>query len=241
MRATFDKAVAAFESQQFEAAYRLFEEEARNNPRAMVNLAMMHIRGIGCEQNNATAKTWFERAAEHGSAQALFSLAIFHEKGMHAKADAEKAREYYRRAADAGNVEAQLKTGMLYREQGKTAEAMRYLIAAAHNNSEQAQGLITYVSNAALATERNEAFHALDAARQRALVENLLETKIRPALSADGGGIELINYVPGKTPQIWLNYLGACSGCHLGSTSTADMLRDHFETMIDKNVVLYLM
>lgn len=41
--------------------------------------------------------------------------------------------------------------------------------------------------------------------------------------------------------QVWLNYLGACSGCHLGSTSTADMLLQHFESLIDKNIVLYLM
>ena len=241
MKATFDKAVAAFESQQFEKAYRLFEEEAEHNPRAMVNLAMMHIQGAGCEQSNTTAKTWFERAAEHGSAHALFSLAIFYEKGLHAEADAAKAHDYYRRAADAGNVEAQVKTGMLYREQGKTAEAMRYLIAAAHNDNVQAQGIITYVSNAAVATGTNEAFHLLEPVAQRALVENLIETKIRPTLAVDGGGIELVNYVPGDTPQIWLNYLGACSGCHLGSTSTADMLLEYFETMIDKNVVLYLM
>ena len=33
----------------------------------------------------------------------------------------------------------QLKTGMLYKEDGNILEAMRYLIAAAHNNNVQAQ------------------------------------------------------------------------------------------------------
>lgn len=153
----------------------------------------------------------------------------------------EQALQISKEAADNGHVQAQLKTGLLYRQDGKVAEAMRYLIAAAHNNNPQAQALITYVSNASLESAKSSAFHDLDVERQRALVENMIATKIRPTLAGDGGGIELINYVGGKTPQIWLNYLGNCSGCQLGSTSTADMLLKHFETMIDKNVVLYLM
>jgi hypothetical protein len=241
MTETFDKAVAAYESKQYAEAYGLFETAAEANPNAMVNLAVMHMKGTGCEQSNEVAKAWFERAAEQGSIHALNSLALFYEKGILGTQDGEKALEYYSRAADAGHVAAQLKAGILFRERGKNAEAMRYLIAAAHNNNKQAQEIITYVSNSEIATERNEAFHSLDPMRQRALVENLIETKIRPMLAADEGGIELVNYVPGKAPQIWLNYQGACSGCHLGSTSTADMLLDQFETMIDKNVVLYLM
>lgn len=241
MTGTFEKAVEAFETNRFDEAYGLFAQDADANPKAMLNLAMMHMKGKGCEQSEETAMQWMERAAEEGDIQALNSLGLFYEKGIHVKADAEKALEYYAKAADGGHVDAQLKAGMLYRQKGKTAEAMRYLITAAHNNNEQAQGIITYVSNASLASQKNEAFHLLDVERQLALVVNLIETKIRPTLEADSGGIELVNYVPGETPQIWLNYLGACSGCHLGSTSTADMLLDHFETMIDKNVVLYLM
>ena len=238
MTGTFDRAVEAFEAKQFEEAYGLFAEL---NTKAMLNLAMMHMKGKGCEQSDDTAMMWLERASEQGDMQASNALATFYEKGVHVAQDGDKALEYYAKAADGGHVDAQLKAGMLYRERGKTAEAMRYLITAAHNNQAQAQEIITYVSNASIATEKNEAFHALDAQRQHALVVNLIETKIRPTLEADSGGIALVNYIPGETPQIWLNYLGACSGCHLGSTSTADMLLDHFETMIDKNVVLYLM
>jgi Fe-S cluster biogenesis protein NfuA len=238
---TFDRAVEAFEAKQFDEAYGLFAEDAELNPKAMLNLAMMHMKGKGCKQSDTAAMMWLERASAQGDIQASNALAVFYEKGLHVAQDGEKALEYYAKAADGGHVDAQLKAGMLYRERGRIAEAMRYLITAAHNNQAQAQEIITYVSNASLATGKNEAFHSLDALRQRALVESLVETKIRPTLEADSGGIALVNYIPGETPQIWLNYLGACSGCHLGSTSTADMLLDHFETMIDKNVVLYLM
>lgn len=241
MQERFEKAVEAYENKHFEQAYTLFEQDAEVNTKAMMNLAMMHLKGMGCERSESKAQSYLQRAADKGDSQACYSLAVMYEKGINIDADAETALKYYKGAADTGHVEGQLKTGMLYRQKGNIKEAMRYLVTAAHNNNEQAQGIITYVSNASLAAEINSTFHELDTTRQVALVENMIATKIRPTLEADNGGIDLINYVPGNTPQIWLNYKGACSGCHLGSTSTADMLLDHFETLIDKNVVLYLM
>ncbi|MGB3960958.1 MAG: NifU family protein [Sulfurimonas sp.] len=164
-----------------------------------------------------------------------------YKNGNRAGADENQALAYYKIAADAGHVEAQVKTGLLYKSKGNNVEAMRYLIAAAYNNSAQAQALITYVSNMADSNPLNKDFRSLDALRQKELIEALIKTQIRPTLASDGGGLELVNFIPGETPQIWLSYLGACSGCHLSSTSTADMLLDNFQTMIDKNVVLYLM
>ncbi|WP_415250431.1 NifU family protein [Sulfurimonas sp.] len=241
MGETFDKAIIEFEKKNYNGAYGLFEESADANPNAMVNLAIMHMKGQGCERSNVIAKNWFEKAAEHSHPQALNSLAIFYEKGMHGEVDRGKALEYYKQAADFGNVEAQLKAGMLFKEDGKHTQAMRYLITAAHNDNSQAQEIITYVSNADKSIELNKEFRILDGLKQKALIDNLLQTKIRPTLAVDGGGIELLNYIPGEKPQVWLSYTGSCSGCHLGSTSTADMLLDNFQTMIDKNVVLYLM
>ncbi len=241
MTAVFEKAIEEFEKKNYNEAYKLFEESANVNPNAMFNIGIMHMRGQACERNNTVAKDWFAKAAEHNHIQALNSLAIFYEKGMHGEVDTKKALEYYKRAADLGNVEAQLKAGMLYRELGNNTESMRYLITAAHNDNAQAQGIITYVSNANDSNTLNEEFRSIDALQQKALIDDLVETKIRPTLAVDGGGIDVLNYIPGERPQVWMSYTGSCSGCHLGSTSTADMLLDHFQTMIDKNVVLYLM
>jgi len=237
----FDEAVLAYESKHYNEAYGLFKTIADENPNAMVNLAMMHMKGAGCEQNNNVAFSLFEKAAQKGNNNALNSLGIFYEKGINGTTDADKALEYYTKAADIGNINAQLKAGMIYRQNGNIKQSMRYLITAAHNNNEQAQEIITFVSNSDIATDRNNEFRLLTFEQQLSLIKNLIKTKIKPTLESDNGGIELINYIDGEKPQIWLNYLGACSGCHLGSTSTADMLLEHFETMIDKNVVLYLM
>jgi uncharacterized protein len=241
MSEALHQAFEAFEAKDYPKAYGIFEEAAHNNPDAMVNLAIMHMQGKGCEQSYELAESWFEKAAKAGNIKAQYSLGMMYEKGMTGAVDEKKSLEYYKQAANGGHVDSQLKAGMLLKQQNEVAEAMRYLIAAAHNGNTQAQSIITYASNSDIATERNDAFYGLDTERQRKLIENLIATKIRPTLAVDGGGIELINFIPGEKPQVWLHYQGTCSGCHLGSTSTADMILDHFETMIDKNVILYLM
>ena len=242
MTTQFDKGVSAYENKSYPAAYKHFEGAAvEKNKDAMVNLAIMHMKGVGCNRDLGMAKKWFEEAASLGHTHAMMSLAHFYEKGMDGEVESDKALEYYVMAANTGMVDAQLKAGILYREKGKITKSMQYLITAAHNNNQQAQEIITYVSNAGMVDNSNQMFRSLDEAKQKALVENMIEKEIRPTLEADSGGIELVNYVPGETPQVWLHYLGACSGCHLGSTSTADMLLQQFESLIDKNVVLYLM
>ena len=242
MTTTFEQGVSAFETKHYKEAYGFFADSAaKENANAMVNLGVMAMQGKGCDRDIEAAKTWFAKASEKGSMHAMMSLAQIHEKGLDGKPDAQAALTFYKAAADIGHVDAQLKAGMLLREKGQKAEAMRYLIAAAHNNNQQAQEIITYVSNKELATTLNKPFRTLTPEQQRDLVVKMIDEKIRPTLEADSGGIELLNFVPGEIPQVWLGYLGACSGCHLGSTSTADMLLDHFETLIDKNVVLYLM
>lgn len=241
MEQIFTKALAEFEAKNYSEAYKLFENVSDENSDAMVNIAIMHMQGRGCTQSYVLASSWFEKAANMGNMKAQRSLGIIYEKGMAGESDESKAFEYYKLAADQGDVEAQLKTGLFYKQNGNTIEAMRYLITAAHNNSSQAQSIITYVSNKELNAAKNEPFYVLNPLQQRALIEDVLNTQIRPTLAADGGGVELVNFIAGENPQIWLSYLGTCSGCHLGSTSTADMLLGHFETLIDKNVVLYLM
>lgn len=242
METVFQEGVSAYENKAYPQAYSYFEKAAQTqNPDAMVNLAIMHMKGFGCDRDLGIAKEWFEKAATLENTHAMMSLAHFYEKGMEGSPDSDIALDYYTQAANRGSVDAQLKAGMLFREKGNMAKSMQYLITAAHNNNEHAQEIITYVSNSGTDGSTNSLFRSLDEMKQRDLIENMIQTKITPTLEGDNGGIELVNYIAGDKPQVWLNYLGACSGCHLGSTSTADMLLTHFETLIDKNVVLYLM
>lgn len=207
----------------------------------MVNLAIMHLKGQGCKKDIKEAKKWFEIAVSLDNTKAMLSLAQIYEQGLDGEIDNNKALEFYSKAGDKGNVTGQLKAGLLFREKKQILKAMQYLIASAHNNNPQAQALITYVSNAGVDNNYNLLFREQPIEKQKTLIENMINQKIKPTLEADSGGIEFVNYIAGEKPQIWLHYLGACSGCHLGSTSTADMLRENFENLIDKNIVLYLM
>jgi uncharacterized protein len=237
----FQKAIAAYEGQKFHEAYKLFLDISEENPKAVLNLARMSMRGEGCERNDNDARKWLQKAADVDNIQALYTLGVIYEQGIDKVPDNETALSYYVRAADQGDTQSQLKSGLLYMQNNETLKAMQYLITAAHNGNEQAQSLITYVSNASTSQESNSVFRSMNPQQQKDVIQKMIDTKIRPTLEADSGGITLVNYVASDVPQIWLNYLGACSGCHLSSTSTADMLLDHFETLIDKNVILYLM
>lgn len=243
MHTPFEAGIEAYERKAYPDAHKYFTSAVseQNNPDAMINLAIMHMKGIGCDRDMEKAKQWFVKASDAGNGRAMASLAHIHEKGLDGFPNKDEALKYYAMAANTGMVDAQLKAGMMFREMGENAKAMQYLITAAHNQNKQAQEIITYVSNAGTDGTLNRVFRSMDEASQKKVIETMIETKIKPMLEGDNGGIELINYIPGATPQVWLRYLGACSGCHLGSTSTADMVLKEFETLIDKNIVLYLM
>ncbi len=237
----FDEAIKAYETKHYKEAYELFLKDCESNSKSYFNAAIMDLKGLGCEQNSAKAIQKLQKLADEDDMQSCAILANFYEKGTHIQQDLVKSLEFYKKAANLGDVHSQLKAGMMMRQNGSITEAMQYLIAAAHNDNAQAQEIITFVSNKKLAEVPNKTFRVLNPEQQKVLIEKMITEKIKPTLEFDNGGIELVNYIPGDTPQVWLHYLGACSGCHLGSTSTADMLLDHFETLIDKNIVLYLM
>ena len=233
----FDQAVQAYEAQHYDKAYALFEKIGKQDPNAYVNMALMHLKGNGCQKDEAKAVQLLEQAALAGNMYGAYQLGVHYQKAQ----DTQTARDYFEQAAKKGHAQAQCSAGLMYMQDNKFAQAMQYLITAAHNNNAQAQSVVTYVSDSEHATSRNEMFYTLDEEKQKNIVSKIINDEIAPMLAADGGGIELVNYIASEKPQIWLRYLGACSGCQLGTTSTADMLLKSFQKHIDKNVVLYLM
>jgi uncharacterized protein len=233
------QAIEAYDQHHYGKAFEIWSDLASSNTDAMVNLATLYVKGQGVSKNFAKAAELFDGAVQKGHELAAFYLGGMHENGVGVAKDLERAHGYYEFAAAQGNVTAMVKLGLMLQEKDTTS-AMYWLIQAAHAGDPQAQQFITYVSNAATATLVNSSFRTLDEASQRHMIQSVISAKIAPALAKDEGGIQLINYISGETPQIWLRYLGACSGCHLGSTSTADMIIGILEETIDKNIVLYL-
>lgn len=233
------QAIKAYDAKDYMSAKAIWESLGDSNSNAMVNLGTMHVKGFGMPKNIHKAYDLFERAASLGHETAAFYLGGMYENGIGVTANMEESIRHYRVAAEANMPTAQLKLGILLRNDD-VLNSMKWMIKAAHAGEAQAHSLLTYVSNQNEDNDINVAFRMMDLSHQRAKVETVISENLGPILASDGGGVELVNYVSGDTPEIWLRYLGACSGCHLGPTSTAGMILEQFENVIDKRIVIYL-
>lgn len=233
------QAIGAYDAKEYTKAKVIWENLSGSNTDAMVNLGTMYVKGFGVAKNIHEANTLFERAASMGHEVAALYLGGMYENGIGVTADAAESIRYYTAAAEGNMPAAQLKLGILLRNDD-VYTSMKWMIKAAHAGESQAQSLLTYVSNQESANDINVAFRMMDESSQKAKVETVIAQNLAPILASDGGGVELVHYRGGDTPEIWLRYLGACSGCHLGPTSTAGMILEQFENVIDKKIVIYL-
>ncbi len=233
------QAIKAYDAKDYMSAKAIWESLGDSNSNAMVNLGTMHVKGFGMPKNIHKAYELFERAASLGHETAAFYLGGMYENGIGVTANMDESIRHYRVAAEANMATAQLKLGILLRNDD-VLNSMKWMIKAAHAGEAQAHSLLTYVSNQNEDNDINVAFRMMNLSHQRAKVETVISENLGPILASDGGGVELVNYVSGDTPEIWLRYLGACSGCHLGPTSTAGMILEQFENVIDKRIVIYL-
>lgn len=234
-----ETAIAAYDAKEYMKAKEIWESLSAVNTDAMVNLGTMYVKGFGVAKDIHKAFSLFNRAADQEHEVASFYLGGMYENGIGVSADKEQSIRHYTVAAEANMPTAQLKLGILLRAED-VLDSMKWMIRAAHAGEAQAHALLTYVSNQDTATDINVAFRMMDESSQRARIETVICENLAPILASDGGGVELVNYVGGDTPEIWLRYLGACSGCHLGPTSTAGMILEQFESVIDKRIVIYL-
>jgi hypothetical protein len=233
------QAIMAYDAKEYSKAKEMWESLGDSNSNAMVNLGTMYVKGFGMAKNIQKAYELFERAASLGHETAAFYLGGMYENGIGVTVNKPQSIRYYTVAAEAGMATAQLKLGILLRDDD-VLTSMKWMIKAAHAGETQAQSLLTYVSNQTQASDINVAFRRMDEALQREIVAAIISENLAPILASDGGGVELVHFVSGETPEIWLRYLGACSGCHLGPTTTAGMILEQFEKVIDKRVVIYL-
>ena len=232
-------AIEAYDAKDYISAKAIWESLSASNSNAMVNLGTMYVKGFGVPKNIYTARELFEEATKLGHETAAYYLGGMYENGIGVTANMGESIRHYTVAAEAGMATAQLKLGILLRNED-VLNSMRWMIKAAHAGESQAHSLLTYVSNQNEDNDINVAFRMMDLASQRSIIESVINENLGPILASDGGGVELVNYVSGDTPEIWLRYLGACSGCHLGPTSTAGMILEQFEKVIDTNIIIYL-
>ncbi|KAI9091006.1 hypothetical protein DFS34DRAFT_636418 [Phlyctochytrium arcticum] len=104
---------------------------------AMAYLGQMYWRGEGVEQNNKTARVWFERGAQDGNAVCLYSLGLMHVEGIAGLSDMDKGLDYIKQAAANHNGDAQAFLGEVHLKRGKTeyGQAFKWLQLAAEKNN----------------------------------------------------------------------------------------------------------
>lgn len=79
-------------------------------------IGKLYARGLGAEQDHATAAQWFTKAAEQGHKYAQYSLAGLYLRGEGVAKDVEKAHRLYTASASQGFPYAAFELGKLYRD-----------------------------------------------------------------------------------------------------------------------------
>jgi TPR repeat protein len=139
---TFNKGVAAYDSGQYEDAFKIFHDLAENDDlAAMRNVALMYRRGQGVPRNPQKALDWFERAAEAGLGTAQADLGVMLLDGEAGDPEPHEAIMWLTYASDAGHAGAQFRLGQLYEKGEYVSQNLElakrlYAEAAARGHSE---------------------------------------------------------------------------------------------------------
>lgn len=104
---------------------------------SMLFTGIFYDYGWGCEEDDAQAVYWFEKAASEGSADAMFRMAeIFYYGGDSVEHDSAKALALYENAVELGSAGASARLASLYRDGA----------AGLEKNPEKALELFTYAA-----------------------------------------------------------------------------------------------
>lgn len=81
-------------------------------------------------------------------------------------------------------------------------------------------------------------FNDITVVKQLKAVETVLDSEIRPMLHGDGGDLEVIDIQKSEnaTIDVYIRYLGACSGCSSGSGSTLYAIENILQEELSPNI-----
>ncbi len=140
----------AIKTKDYNAAVQILEGLVDGGDvKAMLELAVMYIRGRGVKKNYDLAESLYLRAAELGSSEAEFQLGVYHE--------CESSREWFLRAAKNGHADAQYELGCLERKAGRMSDAVSWFKEAGSQGQLNAcEELLQIYTKGARGIEPNE-------------------------------------------------------------------------------------
>ncbi|MDR1976671.1 MAG: iron-sulfur cluster assembly scaffold protein [Campylobacteraceae bacterium] len=90
---------------------------------------------------------------------------------------------------------------------------------------------------AACGTGYETAFKDMSVIQKFKEIDKILDEQIRPMLVMDGGNMEVIDVKnSGEFTDIYIRYLGACSGCASGATGTLFAIESVLQEKLDPNI-----
>lgn len=142
-----DDARAAYDSGDYDTAYRIWSELAeQNDGRAQYALGVMYATGNGRDKDPARAFEWFSKAAENGHLKAMYNLGVSYWTGQGTLEDRAEAAHWWRMAAERGDVVSQYNLGVAYYNglgvEQDLVEAARWIRSAAEQEYEVAVELL---------------------------------------------------------------------------------------------------
>lgn len=113
--AQLDPARAAFDKEDYPAAYKLYQPLAdKGMVEAQHRMGVMHKFGWGTGRDHGVAAKWFRAAAEQGHAEAQFELGIYYKDGRGVERDLKRSAEWFLKASEQGVGIAQLNLGRYF-------------------------------------------------------------------------------------------------------------------------------
>ena len=98
-----------------EEAFAFFQKAASaNNERAIYNLALCYLNGVGCKIDNQKAAELFQKASDLGSTEAMLLLSELYAQGRGVAVDDKAALSLCEKAANNGSSDALVSLAMKY-------------------------------------------------------------------------------------------------------------------------------
>jgi len=80
-------------------------------------------------------------------------------------------------------------------------------------------------------------FATMNLIQKHRAIEKALDEKIRPALAADGGSVEIVDIREGEgTVSVYIRYLGACKGCISSTKGTLQFIESMLKRELADNI-----
>jgi len=150
-------AYVVYKMGQYESAFEQYLELAEEGSRqGMLNVANMYAQGQGVEKNQEKAFQWYLRAAESGDSISMVEVAMAYEQGVGTGVNKREAMRWYRKAAEAGNNDALWRLGKRLYDQGRSAEGLCLISAAAESGQPTAHQFLVGLAESLPAPRHRE-------------------------------------------------------------------------------------